>query len=117
MSMWLKIAGVYGCSAVGLGAIGAHALPTRREQKIIDVFKTGTHYHLIHTVILASAAMALPVGRKKTVVCSLFATGILLFSGGCYAVTYFNTRDPYSKPTPIGGTLLMAGWLALAFMA
>jgi len=117
MSIWLKVSGIYGCSAVGLGAIGAHILPSKgRDAKIVDVFKTGCHYQLIHSVILASAAMSLPAGRKKTVVCGLFATGIILFSGSCYAVAYFNERSPYSKPAPIGGSLLMAGWLALGLM-
>ena len=111
----MRVAGLSGASAVGLGAVGAHILPKQgRSPEIVEVFNTGARYHLLHSVILAASAMALPAGRKRTVVCALFTSGITLFSGSCYAVAAANQRKPYSSPAPVGGFALIGGWIALA---
>ena len=53
--VWLKVAGLSGALAVGLGAAGAHAIKTN-EQAYKDVYKTASTYHLVHTAPLALAA-------------------------------------------------------------
>jgi len=55
-------------------------------------------------------------GRKRNVVCCLFMGGMALFCGSCYTVVIMNDRHPYSKPAPLGGMLLIGGWLAFALM-
>jgi uncharacterized membrane protein YgdD (TMEM256/DUF423 family) len=114
--IWSRLAGVSGASAVILGAVGAHALPKDRSDQMREVFKTGCQYHLIHSAVLAACAMSLPKGRKRNIVCGLFATGILLFSGSCYIVCAVNQRKPYSYPAPVGGMALIGGWLALGLL-
>jgi uncharacterized membrane protein YgdD (TMEM256/DUF423 family) len=111
--MWTRFAGLSGASAVALGAYGAHGL--KREANFVATFATGSNYHLLHSVMLASCAMSL-TGRKRLVCCTLFATGIVLFSGSCYTVALMEQRKPYSYPAPIGGLALVAGWGALALL-
>ena len=101
-SVFVPIAGILGASAVGAGAVGAHGLRDKTPQ-MKEIFKTGANYHLLHSVILASAALALPAGRKKNIVCSLFTSGIVLFSGSCYTCAFMDERKPYSYPAPVGG--------------
>jgi uncharacterized membrane protein YgdD (TMEM256/DUF423 family) len=40
-----------------------------------------------------------------------------LFSGACYTVAYMNQRAPYAQVAPVGGFLLMGGWIAFGFLA
>lgn len=111
---WVKLTGLMGASAVALGAYGAHGLRAQSES-MKEVWKTASMYHLIHTVALGISAVGLS-GKKRNVVCTLLATGTLLFSGSCYTVALMDQRKPYSYPAPVGGTLLIAGWLAFGFM-
>ena len=45
---WLRVAGLSGAAAVGLGAAGAHAIKPK-AQAYQEVFKTASTYHLAHT--------------------------------------------------------------------
>jgi uncharacterized membrane protein YgdD (TMEM256/DUF423 family) len=53
-------------------------------------------------------------GKKRTVTCTLFLTGMILFCGTCYLIVFLDEKKPYSSVTPYGGMCLMAGWLAIA---
>jgi uncharacterized membrane protein YgdD (TMEM256/DUF423 family) len=114
VNVWIKVAGLYGASAVALGAFGAHGLRGKPDA-MKEVWKTASLYHLVHSAVLAASALSL-AGRKRNIVCSMLAGGIFLFSGSCYVVVLMNQRAPYSYPAPFGGVLLMGGWLALGFL-
>jgi len=111
---WLKVTGILGASAVALGAYGAHGLRDRSDS-MRDVWRTASTYHFMHTLALAVGATQL-TGRKRNITCSLFTGGILLFSGACYTVALMDERQPWSKIAPVGGFMLMGGWLALGFL-
>ena len=113
-SAWLKVAGISGVIAVGLGAMGAHAFKSRNEN-MKDSWKIASNYHLIHTLALAISATVFH-GRKRNIVCSLFAGGILLFSGACYTIVIMDQRKPFNYFAPVGGVMMMAGWVAFAFL-
>ena len=106
----MPIAGAFGASAVGAGAIGAHALPKDTPDSFREIYKTGANYHLVHSAALFTAATALKHGRKRNLVCGLFSTGIILFSGSCYTVALKKRRAPYSYPAPVGGFALIIAW-------
>lgn len=110
---WLKVAGFSGAVAVGFGAYGAHGLKNL-QPSFIEVFKTASSYHLIHSGVLAACAMNFH-GRKKNIACGLLTTGIILFSGSCYTVALLQDRS-YGKMAPLGGMAFIAGWLALGFL-
>lgn len=53
-SLWLRLAGLSGASAVALGAYGAHAFKPA-DPYFLQTFDRGNKYHLIHSLLLAVA--------------------------------------------------------------
>lgn len=76
---------------------------------IRQVFDRGNKYHLLHSLLLATA----PLARRPNAVGVLATSGILLFSGSCYAAALTEDRGN-AKLAPYGGMALIAAWLCLA---
>lgn len=112
----VRIAGFLGLLGVGLGAFGAHGLRARVAPEMIEVWKTGVLYHLLHVLaLLLVVALGGRVGRPG-LVAGLFIAGIALFSGSLYWLVLGGPRA-LGPITPIGGIAFMAGWLALVLPA
>ena len=96
--------------AVGLGAFGAHGLRERLSAlpEAGEWWRTATLYLLVH----AAAAAVLPVDRRGARACLL--AGVAVFAGTLYAMALGAPRW-LGAVTPVGGTLLIAGWVWLAF--
>ncbi|KAK4629160.1 UPF0382 membrane protein [Fulvia fulva] len=112
-SPWFTTAALFGGSSVAFGAFGAHGLKSRgiAPEKIAS-WGTAAHYQLIHTVALLVIEQAAP---KNVYAKSLFAAGMVGFSGSIYALV-LNPELKFLGPvTPLGGVCLIGGWLALAF--
>jgi len=109
--LWLTL-GVFGLSAVALGAYGAHAAGF--DQLARDRFDTALLYHLVHLAGLAAGLLLAERGAPRLSLGSalLFTAGILLFSGSLYA-SAFSGGATTTALAPVGGTCFMAGWLAL----
>jgi uncharacterized membrane protein YgdD (TMEM256/DUF423 family) len=119
--MFLTLAALLGCAAVGLGAFGAHGLSARLGAlpdgaQRLDWWKTAALYHLLHVLALALSAGLLGETRFGKVACVAFVAGIVLFSGSLYTMTLTGIRV-LGAVTPLGGLALMVGWLALAAAA
>ena len=71
---------------MGLGAIGAHALPKHKEEVYREVWRTANTYHMFHSCALAIVGISNFTPRKKLITGGLFSAGILLFCGSCYTV-------------------------------
>lgn len=106
-----RIAAVFGCLAVALGAFGAHGLKEilERNQRVAN-WETAAHYHLIHAVVLLLISRAEGFSRLTW---WLFTTGILIFSGSLYILAVTNLKW-LGAITPFGGVALIAGWIGLA---
>jgi len=107
-NIWHTAAAISGATAVGLGAYGAHKFKPS-DPKWVVVYQRGSEYHLIHTLLLAGA----PLARRPNVVGGLALTGVVLFSGSCYAAALTEDRSN-SMFAPFGGFALIGAWLALA---
>jgi uncharacterized membrane protein YgdD (TMEM256/DUF423 family) len=107
----LTVAGTLGLSAVMLGAFGAHGLRDRLGT-LLDVYRTGALYHLVHAVVVLAVALAADRLRRPRLIAGLFCAGIVVFSGTLYLLAITATTW-LGAITPIGGVLLMAGWAAL----
>ena len=106
----LKITALLGAAGVGLGAFGAHGLEDLLvSHGRLDTWETAVFYHLVHTVVLLVVCMA---RGWRPVAWSLFAGGVLVFSGSLY-VLCLTQLNWLGAITPIGGLALIAGWLAL----
>jgi uncharacterized membrane protein YgdD (TMEM256/DUF423 family) len=115
MGAWLVLAGLNGAIGVAAGAYGWHALGGN------DIFALGVLYQLVHVPALLAVSWLASVlsGRAALVVRvagSAFALGIVLFSGSLYALVLVG-GVPVAGAAPVGGFLLMLGWLALAATA
>jgi len=115
--MWIAIAGVSGCLAVVAGAFGAHGLRDRLPPEQVAAWVTASQYHLMHSVVLLALALfALRGEASIRLQGSLFTAGMLLFSGSIYLLVLTGQR--WLGPiTPLGGLLLIAGWLSLLLLA
>ena len=111
-------AGVLGVIAVIGGAFGAHALKQVLSVEQLTSFNTGVRYQLIHAVVL----LVLFVLKNKfdlkqfAIASNLIFWGVILFSGSIYLLTLKNIIGieflKFAGPiTPIGGTLIIAGWV------
>lgn len=108
--MKTSIAALLAALAVGFGAFGAHALKTRLAPDLLAVWTTASHYHLVHAVALVAMAMGKKDPGRSW---SVLLAGIVLFAGSLYVLALTGIRG-IGAITPIGGVLLVAGWLMLA---
>jgi uncharacterized membrane protein YgdD (TMEM256/DUF423 family) len=102
------LAGILGTTAVALGAFGAHGLKERLSAipEAAGWWQTATFYLLTHAVAVG-ALRASPSGR-------CWALGAAIFSGTLYALALGAPRW-LGAVTPVGGGLLLAGWVLLAW--
>lgn len=109
-NFWIVIGGIFGFTAVALGAFGAHSLRDVLSEEMLDIFKTGVLYHLIHSVIITSIGL---FGNPKYNLAGWFlSVGIILFSGSLYVYS-ISTIKIFVMITPIGGISFLAGWLLI----
>lgn len=119
-------AAITGALGVTLGAIGAHGLDGILERlghdqesilEKLDQFDLGVRYHLIHSVALLALA-AIPFGSpaSRRWVCRLFLLGMVLFSGGLYALV-LSSVGVLGMVIPVGGLCWILAWLMLILVA
>ncbi len=108
----LTIAGTLGFSAVLLGAFGAHGLRDKVAPPLLEIYRTGVLYHLVHALVVLAVAFAADRLRRPRLVAGLFTAGIAIFSGTLYLLAITGVMK-LGAVTPIGGVLLLAGWAAL----
>lgn len=115
---FLLLASFAGFTGVALGAFAAHGLKARLSAEYLAVFQTAVHYQMVHALALLGVALLaarLP-GRLLTAAGSLFALGILLFSGSLYALT-LSGFSALGMITPLGGLAFLGGWFCLGLAA
>ena len=132
MATLRRLAGISGASAVGAAAYGAHGM-SDQDAHSQRAFANGNRMHLLHSIMIAVAPILKP--RAPLLSGSLFAAGIAVFSGSCYAAALTGAvrPQPPENPTtahhpwacgragvrengrfaPVGGTTLIVAWLSL----
>jgi uncharacterized membrane protein YgdD (TMEM256/DUF423 family) len=108
----IRLAGLVGLTGVALGAFGAHGLRDRLGPGMLEVYRTGVLYHLVHAVALLAVALGAARLRRARLVATLFTAGVAIFSGSLYALAVTQVRW-LGAVTPLGGVALMAGWAVL----
>ena len=121
----IVLAAVFGGLGVAFGAFGAHGLQRLTEdEKILHGFQTGVQYQLYHALALLAVACLYEklngAWVKRAVFC--FVTGIVLFSGSLYLLTFLKINNSSSvrfvgPVTPLGGLFLIGGWICLLIAA
>ena len=109
----LAAAGVNGAMGVALGAWAAHGLEGRLPPPAIEWIRTGASYQLWHAAALLGLAAL--TGRHATrligVAAAGFGLGALLFGGSLYLYAW-TEQAAFAMATPVGGALMIGGWLA-----
>ncbi len=114
---WNRIISVLGFLGVALGAFAAHALKNRIEPSMLESFRTGVLYHLIHTVALLAIYPNIKVGGKALLwTARFFLIGIVLFSGSLYCMALSGWKL-WGIVTPFGGLCFLIAWLCLGFQS
>lgn len=113
----LIFAASLGALAVAIGAFGAHALkPVLLENNRVDTFELASRYHFYHTLALLALGLIRVhvLSRLLSWAIGLLGTGTILFSGSLYWLSVTN-QTAIAIITPIGGVVMVAGWLCAAF--
>lgn len=116
----LTFGAAYGGLAVVLGAFGAHALKKRMNEELLKSFETGVKYQMYHALALLLVSVLLPFENGlQNAVAWCFILGTFLFSFSIYGLCLTSMRGNkwrFLGPiTPLGGLLLVTGWLLLVF--
>ncbi len=108
----LVAAGLLGATAVALGAFGAHGLKERLTviPEAIGWWETATFYLLTHAVAVGA------VGGRSVWPARLWASGATIFAVTLYGMALGAPRW-FGAITPVGGSLVIAGWVVLAWTA
>jgi uncharacterized membrane protein YgdD (TMEM256/DUF423 family) len=119
MNKKMLIAGsVLGILGIILGAFAAHGLKELVDADAIKSFETGVRYQIYHAFLLLILGSTSFISTKnKTIIFYLVIIGIIFFSGSIYGLatnefSSFNFKT-IARITPIGGMLLIIGWLVM----
>ena len=103
---WLGVlAALSGAVAVIAGAFGAHGAPEQAR----EIIRTGAQYQMVHAV---AALVALRLETRGPG--WLFVAGGALFGLSLYGLALGGPRW-LGPVTPVGGALMIGGWLWLAW--
>ena len=114
--IWACLLGGLG---VVIGAFGAHALkPTLDASGRLDTFETAVKYQFYHTMALLAVGLMMQHIKARALhyASLLFVLGVILFSGSLYVLCVTGI-GVLGAVTPLGGLLLIAGWIMMAVAA
>lgn len=117
MMRWIAMAAaVLGLFSVILGAAGDHLMAGKMTTQTADIFDTALRHHQLYAVLIFLMAVygaKEQAGKLYCLSCLSFLFGILIFSGSLYASLWIDL-GPLRFGTPVGGMLIMAGWVLAA---
>lgn len=127
MRLTIAAGATLGALGVLAGAFGAHALKRSLEPSQLATWDTAAEYQLVHAILLVALGVfglhqLHEEAHRRAGVRALYVsvlcvlTGIVTFSGSLYAWS-LTSIQAFVMLTPVGGVLLVAGWLALATSA
>lgn len=108
---YIVISAVMGALAVALGAFGAHGLKNTLSPELLETYKTGVFYHIIHVVVLLAISLNNKYNLKVAYIFIL--SGIIFFSFSLYAYSITEIKF-FAMITPFGGLSLILGWIVIA---
>ena len=124
---WIAIGALLGAIGVALGAYGAHGLSDLLEKRLgytgddlhhrLAIFETAVRYQMFHAAALVLAGLAIAQRDSAAWRFAAWALliGVLIFSGLLKVLAFAPPSYNWlGAIVPIGGVLLIVGWLALA---
>jgi uncharacterized membrane protein YgdD (TMEM256/DUF423 family) len=114
-TFFLKTASIIGALSVALGAFGAHALkPMLMASNRLETYETAIKYMFYHALALLLVGVINKDFSGKWLQYSgnNFILGTLIFSGSLLVLCFSGIKI-LGAIAPIGGTLLILGWVFL----
>ncbi|MDM1292920.1 DUF423 domain-containing protein [Sphingobacterium sp. N143] len=111
-------AALLGALAILLGAFGAHAFKKILSTEKLASFEVGVRYQMYAALTLLVIGFNFSFEyQSEQVIYYLITSGTLLFSGSIYFLSfaeYWKKNLKFLGPiTPLGGLLMIAGWVAI----
>ena len=113
---WIAVGALWGAITVGLGAFGAHALEQAVPPEDLALWETAVHYQGLHALALVLFGVSQQLRPRPCLGGWAFLLGSAIFSGTLYAMVLGGPRW-LGAITPIGGTLMIVGWVSFALSA
>lgn len=110
---WVGIASVNLAISVALGAFGAHGIKSSATAEQFAWWQTGSHYFFYHALGLLIVGLLIKLNYTTQAAAWLIQIGIIIFSGSLFLMALGAPRW-FGAITPIGGTLMILGWVWLA---
>ncbi|WP_298217572.1 DUF423 domain-containing protein [Halothiobacillus sp.] len=113
--LWLLLGISNALLAVILAAAGAHGPMAPATPFLQHILSTASMFHLVHSLALIQFGLWLVLNPDRHSLVGLcLLAGTVLFVGSLYAIIFTTLPIP-GVLTPIGGALLMLGWLIWGF--
>lgn len=112
---WILVwASSLGALAVALGAFGAHGLRSLVAPHMVQTWEIAVRYQAWHAMVLLilftlSQLWSSPLLRWAA---AMMIAGMVCFSGSLYGLVLTSVKW-WGPVTPLGGGLLIGGWLVL----
>ena len=113
--LWIGLGALAGLGAVAMAALGAHGL-NHLEPGALRMVQSAVQMQGWHALALVGCGLWAPRGGWAADLAGVaFTIGMLLFCGAVYSLALGGFA--LGSLAPVGGTLLMVGWLLLAVSA
>jgi uncharacterized membrane protein YgdD (TMEM256/DUF423 family) len=99
--------------AVILAAAGSHIFKLDRSSEMYLLFNNAVVFQLLHAILLLwLCSLKSPDFWIRSTIISMLI-GVFLFCGGLYVLVLFG-KSSFTWLIPVGGSLLILGWLNLS---
>jgi uncharacterized membrane protein YgdD (TMEM256/DUF423 family) len=104
----------FGLTAFAAGAFGSHGLKDKLSPTDLTTFEIAVRYQMYHALVLLMVAIGSTLFSSAFIPMAgwLFALGTFIFSGSLYVLVASGVKW-WGAVTPIGGVILLIGWLFL----
>jgi uncharacterized membrane protein YgdD (TMEM256/DUF423 family) len=111
--IWIGLGSLSGLGAVAMAAFAAHGIANDTSLRIVS---SGVQMQGWHALALLGIGRWAPRGgRLADAAGAAFAVGLVLFCGAVYSLAL--ARVSWGLLAPVGGILLMIGWVLLGASA
>ncbi len=115
MRKYILLGGSFALLSVAMGAFASHALKAFFTEEVLQSFHTGIRYMMYHGLAVLIFSQ-IPLARSPWIF-RLFFWGVVLFCGSIFLIC-LGKLSPFDFSwigiiTPIGGSLLIIGWVLL----
>ena len=114
---WILAGCRWAALGVVLGAFGAHALKDTLTSEQLADWDTAVRYQLVHALALVAFGLFGERSNGKDYPGVLLLLGSLFFSGSIYALCFGFLAEVMGPITPLGGALMIGGWIGFALEA